>query len=183
MAAGRLGNLKIIKILQQQEFLSRAKRLKLVLSDNDGVLTDTGVYYNDQGEVMKRFSIRDGMGVERLRNIGVQTAIITGENSGSVKTRAEKLKLPYLYLGVKDKLAKLDVILKETGYAIDELAYIGDDTNDRRIIEAISPSGLTACPGDAMPVIQEMVHYKCKAVGGYGAFREFAELIISLRQQ
>lgn len=169
--------------MQQQEFLSRAKRLKLVLSDNDGVLTDTGVYYNDQGEVMKRFSIRDGMGVERLRNIGVQTAIITGENSGSVKTRAEKLKLPYLYLGIKDKLAQLDIILKETGYAIDQLAYIGDDTNDRRIIEAISPLGLTACPGDAMPVIQDIVHYKCKAVGGHGAFREFAELIISLRQQ
>lgn len=174
---------KQMERLQQEELIKRAGRLKLVLSDNDGVLTDTGVYYNDQGEVMKRFSIRDGMGVERLRNIGVQTAIITGENSGSVKTRAEKLKLPYFYLGIKDKLAQLEIILKETGFGLDELGYIGDDTNDQRIIEAINPHGLTACPEDAMPVIQNLVHYKCKAVGGHGAFRDFAELIISLKEQ
>jgi 3-deoxy-D-manno-octulosonate 8-phosphate phosphatase (KDO 8-P phosphatase) len=168
--------------LQHNDLQARAKRLKLILSDNDGVLTDTGVYYTDEGELMKRFSIRDGMGVERLRKTGVETAIITGENSGSVKKRAEKLKLPYLYLGIKDKLAQLDRILKETGCELDELGYIGDDTNDRRIIEAINPHGLTACPQDAMPVIQDLVHYQCKAVGGHGAFRDFAELIISLRQ-
>ncbi|NTW48247.1 MAG: HAD-IIIA family hydrolase [Chlorobiales bacterium] len=167
--------------LPQEELIRRAKRLKLVLSDNDGVLTDTGVYYSERGEEMKRYSIRDGMGVERLRNHGVETAIITGENSPSVRRRAEKLQMPFLYLGIKDKVAHIQIILKETGLAIDELAYIGDDVNDLRIMEEIGKAGILACPGDAMPVVQEIVNYTCAKPGGNGAFRDFAEWILTLR--
>ncbi|MCK6602113.1 MAG: HAD-IIIA family hydrolase [Bacteroidetes bacterium] len=167
--------------LSETELKLRAGRIKLVLTDNDGVLTDTGVYYSDQGEVMKRFSIRDGMGVERLGNCGIQTAIITGELSGSVKKRAEKLKMKFLYLGVKDKAAMLPSILKETGCDLSEVAYIGDDVNDVDIIRLISPGGLTACPADAMPVIKPLVHYHCQFPGGNGAFRDFAEWLIGLR--
>jgi len=167
--------------LTEAELKRRAGKIKLILSDNDGVMTDTGVYYSDQGEVMKRFSIRDGMGVERLRNIGIETVIITGETSGSVKTRAEKLKMRHLYLGVKDKAAMLPSILKETGLAIDEIAYIGDDVNDIDIINLISPHGLTACPADAMPVIKPLVQYHCQFPGGNGAFRDFADWIIDLK--
>lgn len=169
------------KRLSKRDLQTRANAIKLVLTDNDGVLTDTGVYYSDAGEAFKRFSIRDGMGVERLRNAGIETAIITGELSASVQKRAEKLKMPYLYLGVKDKRAKLDEILRETGLSTTNLAYIGDDYNDLDIIAAINPSGLTACPNDAMPAVQAAVHYKAKANGGYGAFRDFAEWILSLR--
>jgi 3-deoxy-D-manno-octulosonate 8-phosphate phosphatase (KDO 8-P phosphatase) len=167
--------------LSKTELRRRAKALKLVLTDNDGVLTDTGVYYSDNGEAFKRFSIRDGMGVERLRRIGIETAIITGEQSGSVKKRAEKLKMPYLYLGVKDKLGKLDDILQETGLATAQLGYIGDDVNDLEIIAEIGKVGLTACPSDAMPIVQKAVLYKAKATGGNGAFRDFAEWILTLR--
>ena len=92
----------------------KARKIKLVLTDNDGVLTDTGVYYSDDGEMLKRFSIRDGMGVERLRKIlEIETGIITGELSGSVKKRAEKLEIKELHLGVKDKPNLLKQILKE----------------------------------------------------------------------
>ncbi|MCS6989815.1 MAG: HAD-IIIA family hydrolase [Chloroherpetonaceae bacterium] len=169
------------KSLSKKELRKRANALKLVLADNDGVLTDTGVYYSDRGEELKRFSIRDGMGVERLRNAGIETAIITGELSGSVQKRAEKLKMPYLYLGVKDKRAKLDDILRETGLTTAQLAYIGDDYNDLDIIAEIKKAGLTACPNDAMPLVQKAVHYKAKANGGYGAFRDFAEWILAHR--
>jgi 3-deoxy-D-manno-octulosonate 8-phosphate phosphatase (KDO 8-P phosphatase) len=81
------------------EIKEKASKIKLLLTDSDGVLTDTGVYYSERGEELKRFSIRDGMGVERLREISqVETGIITGEISGSVKARAEKLNITELYM-------------------------------------------------------------------------------------
>ncbi len=167
--------------LSKKEIQKRARAIKLVLTDSDGVLTDTGVYYSEHGEAFKRFSIRDGMGVERLRDAGIETAIITGETSKSVQKRSEKLKMPYLYLGVKNKRAKLDEILRETGLHLAQLGYIGDDVNDLDIIAEIKTAGLTACPNDAMPIVQKAVHYKTKANGGYGAFRDFAEWILAHR--
>src|SRR5678816_1871370 len=116
--------------LSPQELHRRATRLRLVLTDSDGVLTDTGVYYSERGEELKRFSIRDGMGVERLRNAGIQTAIITGETSESVARRAEKLKLPGLFLGIKDKAGHLAEVMARMGVAVPQVAYIGDDVND-----------------------------------------------------
>src|ERR1700732_2172499 len=111
-----------------------ARELKLVLTDADGVLTDTGVYYSGQGEEFKRFSIRDGMGVERLRNQGIETAILTREKTPSIKRRAEQLKLRYLDVGVKDKLAHLSIILAQTGFGASQVGYIGDDINDQEVI-------------------------------------------------
>ncbi len=169
------------KQLDTQEITSRAKKIKLLLTDNDGVLTDTGVYYSDAGEIMKRFSIRDGMGVERLMEIGIETGIITGELSGSIKTRADKLNISHLYLGIKNKAKKLAEIMADTGLKQDEIAYIGDDYNDLEVINTINQFGLTAAPQDAMPKIIDAVIYHCKMNGGHGAFRDFAEWIIAHR--
>jgi 3-deoxy-D-manno-octulosonate 8-phosphate phosphatase (KDO 8-P phosphatase) len=169
--------------LSATELRRRARAIKLVLTDSDGVLTDTGVYYGESGEVMKRFSIRDGMGVERLRLEGIETAIITGELSGSVRTRAQKLGLPHVYLGIKDKAAQLPAILAETGLSVGQVAYVGDDVNDLGIIDLIRPSGLTAAPGDAMPVVLRRVHYRTRARAGYGAFREVAEWLLEMRRR
>ena len=158
----------------------KARKIKLVLTDNDGVLTDTGVYYSDDGEMLKRFSIRDGMGVERLRKIlEIETGIITGELSGSVKKRAEKLEIKELHLGVKDKPTLLKQILKENKMKAENVAFIGDDVNDVELIKSV---GLTASPADAMPDIKKIVDYVCEEKGGNGAFREFAELIIALNK-
>jgi 3-deoxy-D-manno-octulosonate 8-phosphate phosphatase (KDO 8-P phosphatase) len=154
-----------------------------VLTDSDGVLTDTGVYYSDQGEALKRFSIRDGMGVELLQKAGIETIIVTGEVSGSVKRRAEKLQMSRLYLGVKDKRKELERILLETGCARDQVAYVGDDVNDLEIIEEIRGAGLTAAPGDALPAVARLVDYRCVNRGGHGAFREFADWLLTMRGQ
>lgn len=167
--------------LSRDELQARAARLRLVLSDCDGVLTDAGVYYSAEGEQLKRFSLRDGMGVARLREDGVETAIITREDSGIVARRAERLRLPYLYLGVRDKRAALPRVLAETGTTVAELAYIGDDVNDLGIISAIAESGLTAAPADAMPTVLEQAHFACPQRGGHGAFRDFAEWLLALR--
>jgi 3-deoxy-D-manno-octulosonate 8-phosphate phosphatase (KDO 8-P phosphatase) len=162
-----------------QQFKEKAGRIKLLLTDVDGVLTDNGVYYGEQGEVLKRFSIRDGMGVERLRKCcGIETGIVTGELSPSVARRAEKLKITQLHLGIKDKRARLTEILAAGGLDWDELAFIGDDVNDLEVLQMV---GLSACPADAMAAVSGIVHYRCAVNGGYGAFREFAEWIISLR--
>ncbi len=156
----------------------KAVKIKFVLTDSDGVLTDTGVYYSSDGEVMKRFSIRDGMGVERLRNIlGIETGIITGELSESVFRRAEKLKIKHLYRGIKDKKSLLADILEEQKLKKENIAYIGDDVND---LELISEVGLSATPADGMVFIKNIAHYICENKGGNGAFREFAELLIAL---
>ena len=159
--------------------LEKCKKIKLVLSDNDGVLTDTGVYYSAEGEIYKRFSIRDGMGVERLRNLlGIETGIITGELSGSIKKRAEKLKITQLFQGIKEKHMLLEEIISHNNIKPENIAYIGDDVND---IEFMKLVGLTASPSDGMPEIRKMVDYVCEERGGNGAFREFAELIIALK--
>ena len=150
--------------------------IKLLLTDCDGVLTDGGVYYGEAGEYLKKFNIKDGMGVERLRNIaGISTGIVTGELSPSVIKRAEKLKITELHLGAKDKPAVLKEILLRLNLQAEEIAYIGDDTND---LEIMKLCGFTACPSNAISFVKQTVDYVCEAKGGEGCFRELAELII-----
>ena len=165
--------------MREQELRAKASRIKLLITDCDGVLTDGGVYVSAEGEELKKFNLRDGMGVERLRKVcGIETGIMTGENSPIVAKRAEKLQITHLYLGIKDKKQRLKEILLATNLNADEIAYIGDDLND---LEVISMSGLTASPADGNSLIKETVDYICSLPGGAGAFREFAELIIKLR--
>ena len=167
------------KTMSEQQHKLKAEKIKLLFTDVDGVLTDNGVYYGESGEVLKRFSIRDGMGVERLRKLcGIDTGIVTGEVSPSVARRAEKLHITQLHLGIKDKLGRLEEILRAGRWSWEEVAFIGDDVND---LEVLQRAGLSACPGDAMPAVCGIVQYRCVALGGHGAFREFAEWIISLR--
>jgi 3-deoxy-D-manno-octulosonate 8-phosphate phosphatase (KDO 8-P phosphatase) len=154
-------------------------KIKFLFTDVDGVLTDAGVYYSASGEALKKFSLRDGMGAERLRKLTeVQIGIITGEQSEIVKRRAEKLNIQELHLGIKDKLSLLKERIKLLGISMEEVAYIGDDMND---LEVIEHAGLTAAPEDAVEEIISRVHYTCRAKGGQGAFREFCELIIKYK--
>lgn len=161
----------------------RALRVALVLTDNDGVLTDGTVYVTPTGEQMKAYSVRDGMGVERLRERGIATGVVTREPPDLIAPRAGKLGVRHLWTSVRDKHTQLDRILDETGLGLDQLAYIGDDVNDLGILQAIGEVGLTAAPADAMPAVREAVHYICDAPGGRGAFREFAEWLLRLRTQ
>ena len=149
--------------LDPAELVARARRLQLVLTDSDGVLTDGGVYYGESGEALRRFNVRDGMGVERLREAGVGTAIVTRERTGVVQHRATKLRMPHLFLGVWDKAAHLQEILRETGLPIEALAYIGDDVNDLGILSQIGERGLTGAPADAMPEVLAISLYHCQA--------------------
>lgn len=158
----------------------KAKNIKLVITDCDGVLTDTGVYYSPSGEELKRFSIRDGMGVERLRrHANVETAIITGENSQIAARRAEKLEIKELHLGIKNKVKTIHEIALRLSLDFSEIAYIGDDTND---IDAMKLVGFSGCPNDATSFAKEAANVIVESNGGYGAFRDFAEIIIKSKQ-
>ena len=164
-----------------EHLVQKAKQIKLLLTDCDGVLTDGCVYYSERGEELKKFSLRDGMGVERLRNIcGIDSGIMTRENSEIVRRRGEKLKMQHLYLGIRDKKEKFLEILEKHKLSAQEIAYIGDDTNDLEVLEL---AGLSASPADAFEPIKKSVHYICQAPGGAGAFRELVELIIHLRNE
>ncbi len=166
-------------MLEESELKIRAAKIKLLITDCDGVLTDGGVYVSANGEELKKFNLRDGMGVERLRKVcGIDTGIMTGENSPIVTKRAEKLQITHLYLHIKHKKQCMEEILQRHNLQSDEIAYIGDDLND---LEVIRLCGLTASPSDGNSLIKETVNYICSLPGGAGAFREFAELIIKLR--
>jgi len=154
-------------------------KIKLVLTDNDGVLTDTGVYFSEKGEELKRFSIRDGMGIERLRkHAGIETIIITGEDSGSVKARAKKLEIKEYYLGVQKKADVLPDIMKKNNVKPENIAFIGDDANDFELMKMI---GFKVTPADGMNFIKEIADYICINKSGNGAFRELAELILAFK--
>ncbi len=157
----------------------KLEKIKLVLTDNDGVLTDTGVYFSAKGEEFKRFSIRDGMGIERLRKYaGIETIIITGEESGSVRARAEKLKMKEYYLGVNKKEEILSGIMKKNNVTSEEIAFIGDDSNDFELMKLV---GFKVTPADGMNFIKEICDYVCENRAGFGAFRELAELILAFQ--
>jgi 3-deoxy-D-manno-octulosonate 8-phosphate phosphatase (KDO 8-P phosphatase) len=169
--------------LTARELRLRAARLRLVVTDVDGVLTDGGVFYSERGESLKRFSVRDGMGVERLRVDGVETAFLTRESSPIVARRAEKLQLRLVYLGVADKGAALSRVLTDAGVELAHVAYIGDDVNDAEVMAMVARQGLVAAPRDAVPSILGMAHHRCQSGGGHGAFRDFAEWLLELRGQ
>lgn len=153
----------------------KISKIKLLLTDVDGVLTDGGMYYTEEGLVMKKFNVKDGMGVYLLQQKGIETGIISTDNSPILKARGKRLKLSICYDSILDKKAKLDEICKERNLSYDEVAFIGDDVNDCEILNKV---GFSAAPSDAVDAVISIVDYVCSKKGGEGAFREIAELIL-----
>lgn len=169
--------------LGASQLRARASAIRLVVSDVDGVLTDAGVYYSADGEALKRFSMRDGMGIELLRLAGVRTAWLTREDSAIVAARARKLSVDALWAGQRDKGEALPRLARELGCEARAVAYIGDDVNDLGALAWVSEAGLSACPADAAPAVSAAVHFVTSARGGYGAFRELCELILDNQKE
>ena len=161
------------------KFLKKAKKIKIVATDIDGVWTDSGMYYTSDGEKMKCFSTYDGMGVELLRDIGILTIILTSENSNIVLRRAEKLKIDKVYINEKEKLNRMLKICEELQISMDEVAYIGDDLNDLELLEKV---GLSAMPPNSPMLNQFSPDYLTEKSGGNGAFRDFINHIIHAKK-
>lgn len=159
----------------QANWVERLKNIKLFVMDVDGTLTDAGMYYTADGEVMKRFSTRDGMGITLLHRAGIKTAILTTENSPIVLARAQKLHITNVIIGSRNKRASITELTDHLGISLEETAYIGDDINDANPMKMC---GASACPADAVETIRSIAGYICSARGGYGAVREFAEQVL-----
>jgi len=153
--------------------------IKVLLTDVDGVMTDSGMYYSEAGDELKKFNAHDGMGLQLIRQKGIKTGIITSEDTKLVERRFQKLKLDYLYQGKRDggKLSAVKEICEKEGITLANVAYIGDDVN---CFELLSSVGLAACPADAVDTIKDspgIVQMKIK--GGKGCVREFVEMIMT----
>ena len=148
--------------------------IKLFITDIDGVWTDGGMYYAEDSALhFKKFNTSDSAGVLFLRLACIPLAVITGEDSGAVRKRAGKLQIPYVFTGVKDKLAVADKLRRELGIGWDEVAYVGDDIND---ILLLRQAGWSACPASAENYIKNEVDLVLSRRGGEGAFREFVQI-------
>jgi len=153
----------------------KARGIKLFVSDVDGVLTDAGMYYSENGDELKKFNTRDGMAFALLRKAGIKTAIVTSENTRIVARRAEKLKIEFLRQGVSDKLTSVKELAKEVGIGLDEVCFVGDDMNDTAILRRV---GFACCPADARPENRAASHYTSSVRGGEGCVREIVDLLI-----
>lgn len=159
----------------EETLKTKCKKIKLVLTDVDGVLTDGGRYFSEKGEIIKRFHARDGMGINILLRNGIQTVIITKENSKIVKKWANEMNVSKIYSGIKIKEKELEKICKFYKVLPSEVAFIGDDVNDIKLMNKV---GFSATPSDGILQAKKIVNYICKARGGNGALREMIDLIL-----
>jgi 3-deoxy-D-manno-octulosonate 8-phosphate phosphatase (KDO 8-P phosphatase) len=153
----------------------RAARIRLVVLDVDGVLTDGRLYYGPAGESMKVFDVRDGHGIRMLREHGIETAILSARSSPIVERRAQELGIAYVQQGRGDKAAGFRALLDATARTADESAYIGDDLPDLPVLRA---AGLAATVADARDEIKAVAHWTAPRPGGGGAVRALAEFIL-----
>ena len=160
------------------ELRSRAAKIKWFFCDIDGTLTDGGVYYSPEGELLKRFSLRDGTGFFLLKQAGIKTGIITTENSPIVEQRAKKLKIDKYIYGTHRKLEAMQAFVAQEGLSMENIAFIGDELNDVNLLRAC---GFSFAVGDANPLAKEVADVICENFGGYGAFRESTERLLNLK--
>ncbi len=153
--------------------------MRLLCVDVDGVLTDAGMYYGPDGEVLKKFNTRDGMGLARVRDAGVAVALISGEDSAIVHARAAKLNIDEVFSGASNKRAVIDDLCIRKNLGLDEVAFIGDDLNDLAALECV---GLACAVADAAEPVLAVAHYVTQRRGGEGAVREVCEFLIAARR-
>jgi 3-deoxy-D-manno-octulosonate 8-phosphate phosphatase (KDO 8-P phosphatase) len=154
------------------------QRVKCVLLDVDGVMTDGGLYYSAEGQELKRFNAQDGYGIVRAREAGLIVGIVSGRSTPIIDARAKVLKIDDVYQGADDKVGAMREIQVKYGLADAAFAYIADDLFDLPLLEAV---GFSGAPRNARPEVRRRVHYVTKASGGEGAVREFIDFILDHR--
>lgn len=163
--------------INKDDVSQKAKQIKCVIFDVDGVLTDGSLFFDNQGQEIKAFNSKDGHGIRMLIESGVEVAIITGRQSDLVKHRANNLKLSpkLIYQGYRDKRPAFNDLLETTGFSKNEIAYVGDDVID---LPVMSQVGLAIAVGDAHWFVKQQAHMTTEANGGKGAGREVCEFIL-----
>ena len=162
-------------VLQKDHASARARRVRLMAFDVDGVLTDGSLYYTDQGIEIKAFNTLDGHGLKMLQQAGITVAIITGRSSRCVELRAQNLGIRHLFQAVDDKLEVMNTLLAELNLEANDAGYMGDDLPDLPVMMAC---GLSATPGDSHVLVQRHALFTSRRGGGRGAVREVCEFIL-----
>ena len=160
-------------------FFERLSGLKLLSLDTDGVLTDGGLYYTDDGTEIRKFNVKDGLGIQRVQQAGVMVAIITASSSPSITHRGNKLGVDYVFLDCKQKLDVLLQICDETGIDLEQVGHVGDDLNDIPVMEAV---GCPMTVADAEMEVVSTAIFVTKKKGGEGAVREICNLIVAAKE-
>jgi 3-deoxy-D-manno-octulosonate 8-phosphate phosphatase (KDO 8-P phosphatase) len=158
----------------------RARRVRLIGFDVDGVCTDGKLYYGPAGEMLHAFHARDGLGMVTARMAGMLLCAISGRDSAHVGARMKELRVPHVLQGVGNKLAAMEQLLGTLGIAFEEIAYIGDDVND---LPLLLQAGLSAAPADAVSDVRASVHMVCERGGGQGALRELIERVLKAQER
>jgi len=158
----------------------RCSTIELVLADVDGVLTDGGVIFDNQGIETKQFHIRDGLGIKLWQRAGYKFGLVTGRGSHIVKIRAAELGIDIVRQTAEDKLPATLEILHELGFRLDQVCYIGDDLPDLPVVRAV---GLGVAVADACPELRQAAHYVTSTLGGRGAVRETIELVLKSQRR
>lgn len=174
-------NHKTNPLIQYPQAWERAGKVKLLVLDVDGVLTNGQVFIGVDGkEALKAFDIQDGFGIKLLERIGIPTAIITGRTSKMVLARCEELGIKHVYMGVEDKSIALNGVLKSLGLNAEDCAVMGDDWPDLTMMKS---AGFRMCPAQAHEAVKENAHFVTKNVGGNSAVREVCDLILKAQNR
>jgi len=155
--------------------IEAARKIKMLIFDVDGVMTDGSITYDENGKEYKTFNAKDGHGIVRMNKAGFITAIITARNNETVKHRAENLGITELYQGYKYKLPALQELMKKYRLTLENVAYMGDDLPDICILAGVE---LAACPADAVKEVKEECNFISNYCGGKGAVRELCDFIL-----
>ncbi|MDC7278844.1 HAD-IIIA family hydrolase [Butyrivibrio fibrisolvens] len=147
-------------------------KIRLIIIDVDGTLTDAGIYYDENGNELKKFCTKDAAGIFVAKKLGVKTMILTGRECAATTRRMTELKVDYLFQNVKDKASYLKEFLADNGISKEEVMYIGDDLND---LPPMALAGYIGCPADSCIEIKERANYVSTVAGGHGAVRDVLE--------
>ena len=167
-------------LMERQKSMKASQRIKYLVLDVDGVFTDGGIYYNEEGEFAKKFDMRDGMGLEILRENNVEVVVLTSENSKVVAQRMKKLKIENAFIGIKDKYSFLKQFLALKNSSFDAVAYVGDDVND---LANICSCGWSFAPANAMNIVIAHADIVLTNSSGNGAIREACEVIMKYNKR
>ncbi|MDV7340092.1 HAD-IA family hydrolase [Terasakiella sp. A23] len=163
--------------LNFDDFKEQLKTVKLLSLDVDGILTDGGLYYTETGDELRKFNVKDGMGMKKAREAGVELCIISASTTNAIQERGKRLGLSHVYTGAKNKIEILQKICDELDISLDNVAHMGDDLNDISIMEKI---GTPITVDDAVEEVKAHTVYITQKKGGCGAVREICDLLIKL---
>jgi 3-deoxy-D-manno-octulosonate 8-phosphate phosphatase (KDO 8-P phosphatase) len=160
------------------DFHKVLRKIEILSLDTDGVLTDGGLYYTDEGTELRKFNVKDGMGIKMIRDLGIKVFILTASETNSIIARGKKLGVDGVFIGCFDKLSRLRQLSEQFNISFDRIGHVGDDLNDLPVLNVV---GCPMTVADAVPDVIESADFVTKRKGGDAAVREICDLIVALR--